>query len=205
MVGAVSGPDAGRAGVVHRPLPRPQTRPHLQQLLLNRLQSTSSLVTTVTLFCYQAQLAISTALKQHILGWPGCWLGCWPGCWWRWCWRASAAQPPPASSVYCWLACRLLLWGHDIQYYSLLSTHYLFHSWPRVLVSAGSLSLLWPASVSGATPATPGGTWAGTRSGWRSGVCWAPPSACWTSWPHTPGYSYCQFCAFCANMKSTHS
>ena len=60
MVGAVSGPDAGRAGVVPRPqprpqprpLPRPQPRPHLQQLLLNRLQSTSSLVTTVTLVCY---------------------------------------------------------------------------------------------------------------------------------------------------------
>ena len=66
MVGAVSGPDAGRAGVVPRPLPRPQPRPHLQQLLLNRLQSTSSLVTTVTLVCYQAQVAISTALKQHI-------------------------------------------------------------------------------------------------------------------------------------------
>ena len=48
MVGAVSGPDAGRAGVV----PRPQPRPHLQQLLLNRLQSTSILVTTVTLVCY---------------------------------------------------------------------------------------------------------------------------------------------------------
>ena len=77
MVGAVSGPDAGRAGVV----PRPQARTHLQQLLLNRLQSTSSLVTTVTLVCYTLSSTASylycTEATYPWLTWLLAWVLAW--------------------------------------------------------------------------------------------------------------------------------